>query len=74
MKLNESELSFVKETCEFYTDTRLAEELTRIRFDVGVKEKVTIDQVRKARYNMNIKKECGRGKSSIKRSKNDGED
>ena len=73
MRLSESELSFVKETCEFYTDTRLAEELTRIRFDVGVRERVTIDQVRKARYKMGITKECGRGKSSIKRDKDDGE-
>lgn len=73
MRLSESELSFVEETCEFYTDPRLAEELTRIRFDMGVRDKVTIDQVRKARYKMGITKECGRGKSSIKRDKDDGE-
>ena len=72
-RLDKAEKEFVKETCGFYKDIRIAEELTRIRFDMGVREKVTIDQVRKARYKMGITKECGRGKSSIKRDKDDGE-
>jgi len=71
MRLSEVEKKFVKETCEFYKDSRIADELTRIRYSTGVEEKVTIDQVRKCRYSEGIYKERGRGVIKIKRSKKD---
>jgi len=71
MRLSEVEKKFVKETCEFYKDSRVAEELTRIRYSTGVNEKVTIDQVRKCRYSEGIYKERGRGVVRIRRNKKD---
>ena len=54
MKLSLQEKAFVEKTCNIYKDARLADELTRIRFEMGIKDRVTIDQVRKARYKMGI--------------------
>jgi hypothetical protein len=71
MRLSDVEKKFVKETCEFYKDSRVAEELTRIRYSTGVNEKVTIDQVRKYRYSEGIYKERGRGVVRIRRKKKD---
>jgi len=71
MRLSDVEKKFVKETCEFYKDSRVAEELTRIRYSTGVNEKVTIDQVRKCRYSEGIYKERGRGVVRIRRNKKD---
>ena len=48
-----------------YNDERIADELTRIRYDLGIKDRVSVRQVRRARYNMNIKKRQGRGKCQI---------
>ena len=62
MKLSLQEQAFVEKTCNIYKDARLADELTRIRFEMGIKDRVTIDQVRKARYKMGIAKKQGRGK------------
>jgi len=71
MRLSEAEKKFIKETCGFYKDSRVAEELTRIRYSTGENEKVTIDQVRKYRYSEGIYKERGRGVIKIRRSKKD---
>ena len=71
MRLSDVEKKFVKETCEFYKDSRVAEELTRIRYSTGVNEKVTIDQVRKYRYSEGIYKERGRGVVRIRGKKKD---
>ena len=60
-RLDKSEKEFVKDTCGFYKDMRIAEELTRIRRGLNIKETVTIDQVRKARYRMGLSKQSGRG-------------
>tara|TARA_B100000745_G_scaffold271233_1_gene198495 strand:- start:116 stop:322 length:207 start_codon:yes stop_codon:yes gene_type:complete len=54
--LNGVEVKFVKETAGFYTDSRIVEEINRIRKDVGNDDAVTIDMVRKARYKLGIKK------------------
>ena len=62
MKLSPQEKTFVEKTCHFMKDARLADELTRIRFEMGIREKVTIDQVRKTRYKLGIGKKNGRGK------------
>ena len=70
-RLSNSEKEFVKETCGFYTDMRIAEELTRIRGGLDVKEGVTIDQVRKARYRMGLSKQSGRGVCKLRRKDND---
>ena len=70
-RLSNSEKEFVKETCGFYTDMRIAEELTRIRGGLDVKEVVTIDQVRKARYRMGLSKQSGRGVCKLRRKDND---
>ncbi len=69
MKLSLQEKAFVEKTCNIYKDARLADELTRIRFEMGIKERVTIDQVRKARYKMGIAKKQGRGKCQTIRDK-----
>ena len=69
MKLSLQEKAFVEKTCNIYKDARLADELTRIRFEMGIKERVTIDQVRKARYKMGIAKNQGRGKCQTIRDK-----
>ena len=70
MRLDDVEKRFIKETCEFYKDSRIAEELTRIRYSTGLEEKVTIDQVRKFRYSVGIYKERGRGVVKVKKDKN----
>jgi len=70
-RLSDSEKEFVRETCGFYTDIRIAEELTRIRRGLDTKEVVTIDQVRKARYRMGLSKESGRGVCKLRKKKDD---
>ena len=70
-RLSKSEKEFVKETCGFYTDMRISEELTRIRRGLDIKETVTIDQVRKARYRMGLSKQSGRGGCRLREKDND---
>ena len=67
MRLDKNERDFIKRMANIIKDADLASELTRIRFDFGIKERVTIDQVRKARYSMGIEKMRGRGKCNVKR-------
>ena len=75
MKLNDAETQYIEKTCNLYKDERIAIELTRIRYEVGVRDSVTIDQVRKARYKMGIAKKAGRGKCQVvKKEKKDGKD
>ena len=38
MKLSLQEQAFVEKTCNIYKDARLADELTRIRFEMGIKD------------------------------------
>ena len=71
-RLDKAEKEFVKETCGFYKDMRIAEELTRIRRGLDIKEAVTIDQVRKARYKMGLSKQSGRGVCRLREKDNDG--
>ena len=68
MKLNNNEKEFIKGMANIMKDADVAHELTRIRYDLGNKEIVTIDQVRKARYRMGIHKVEGRGKCHIDRN------
>ena len=70
-RLDKAEKEFVKETCGFYKDMRIAEELTRIRRGLDIKEAVTIDQVRKARYRMGLSKQSGRGVCRLREKDND---
>ena len=72
-RLDKAEKEFVKETCGFYKDMRIAEELTRIRRGLDIKEAVTIDQVRKARYRMGLSKHSGRGVWRVRKMHNDNE-
>ena len=72
-RLDKAEKEFVKETCGFYKDIRIAEELTRIRRGLDIKEAVTIDQVRKARYRMGLSKQSGRGVCKLRKKDNDNE-
>ena len=67
MKLNDSEKEFIKGVANIMKDSDVAAELTRIRRGFGTTKKVTIDQVRKARYSMGIEKMRGRGKCNVKR-------
>jgi hypothetical protein len=61
MKLSEQEKEYIKNLCGTYTDERISTELTRIRYELGIKAKVSVDQVRKGRYEMGIAKAHGRG-------------
>jgi hypothetical protein len=45
MKLTASEIKFVGETWEFYTDQRIADEITRIRRGLGILDGATKNQV-----------------------------
>ena len=65
MRLSDAEKDFVKKTCNMYNDERIADELTRIRYDLNIKDRVSVRQVRRARYNMNIKNRQGMGKCQI---------
>ena len=65
MKLSEQEKEYIKNLCETYTDERISTELTRIRYELGIKDKVSVDQVRKGRYDMGIAKAHGRGVCKI---------
>ena len=65
MKLTKSEIEYVKETCSFYTDARMATELTRIRYESDISDSVSLDMVRKARYKLGVKKKRGRGKCEL---------
>ena len=69
MKLNDREKEFIKGVANIMKDSDVAAELTRIRCGFGITKKVTIDQVRKARYSMGIEKVRGRGRCHIKRNK-----
>ena len=71
MKLDKNEKEFIKRMANVIKDADLAGELTRIRFDFGIRDKVTIDQVRKARYSMGIEKTRGRGRCTVKRKNNE---
>ena len=71
MKLNNNEKEFIKGMANIMKDADVANELTRIRYDLGNKDIVTIDQVRKARYRMGIHKVQGRGKCHIDRNRKD---
>jgi|LULG01.1.fsa_nt_gb hypothetical protein len=59
MKLTESEILFVKETCEFYTDQRIADEITRIRRSMGILDGATKNQVFRAREKLGLYKTKG---------------
>ena len=71
MKLDKNEKEFIKQMANMVKDADLASELTRIRFEFGVRDRVTIDQVRKARYSMGIEKTRGRGRCNVKRKNNE---
>ena len=70
MKLSDNEKEFIKRMANVVKDAELASELTRIRYEFGNKDRVTIDQVRKARNSMGIDKARGRGRCHIKRKNN----
>ena len=60
MKLSREERKYVKDLCNSKTDMDISIELTRIRGEVGIRDSVTIDMVRKARYSMGISKRRGK--------------
>ena len=67
MVLSEQENEYIGKMCNILKDAQIADELTRIRYTFRIKDKVTIDQVRKSRYKQGIQKKSGRGKCQIKR-------
>ena len=71
MKLNDREKEFIKGVANIMRDVDVAAALTRLRREFGVEDKVTVDQIRKARYAMGIQKAHGRGWCYIKRNKDD---
>jgi len=73
MKLTDEEKEYIKSLCETYTDERISIELTRIRYELGIKASVSIDQVRKGRYDMGIAKAHGRGVCKIIKKEPDNE-
>lgn len=67
MKLSTQEKGFVQNMANIWTDQRIADELSRIRSELSLQDRVTIDQVRKARYKSGITKLSGRGKCQVKK-------
>lgn len=59
MKLTASEVKFIEETWEFYTDQRIADEITRIRRGLGLFEGATKNQVYRARERLGLMKNKG---------------
>jgi len=59
MKLTASEVKFIEETWEFYTDQRIADEITRIRRGLGLFEGATKNQVYRARERLGLMKNRG---------------
>ena len=59
MKLTASEVKFIEETWEFYTDQRIADEITRIRRGLGLFEGATKNQVYRARERLGLIKNRG---------------
>jgi hypothetical protein len=69
VKLSKQENEYIGKMCNILKDIEIVDELTRIRYGLGIKDRVTIDQVRKSRYKQNISKKSGRGKCQIKKNK-----
>ena len=67
MKLSKQENEYIGKMSNILKDIQIVDELTRIRYGLGIKDRVTIDQVRKSRYKQGIEKKSGRGKCQIKR-------
>ena len=63
-KLSKEEREYVRETCDFYTDERIATELTRIRHEMGMGGSVGVNQIAKARKELGIKRPPGRRRGS----------
>ena len=59
MKLTASEVKFIEKTWEFYTDQRIADEITRIRRGLGLFEGATKNQVYRARERLGLMKKKG---------------
>jgi hypothetical protein len=59
MKLTASEVKFIDETWEFYTDQRIADEITRIRRDLNILDGATKNQVFRAREKLGAMKNKG---------------
>jgi len=59
MKLTASEVKFIEETWEFYTDQRIADEITRIRRGLGLFEGATKNRVYRARERLGLMKNRG---------------
>ena len=71
MRLSKLEKEYIKKMANVLKDTEIADELTRIRMDFGIKEKVNKRQVTGVRTRMGIKKSPGRGVNRVKRDKKD---
>jgi len=67
VKLSKQENEYIGKMSNILKDIQIVDELTRIRYGLGIKDRVTIDQVRKSRYKQGIEKKSGRGKCQIKR-------
>ena len=70
MKLSEQEHKYVSKMAHLFMDSRIADELTRIRIDSGIKDKVTAKQVLCSRHSQNIKKKRGQSCQIDKKKEN----
>ena len=70
MKLSEQEHKYVSKMANILTDPQIADELTRIRIDLGMKDKVTAKQVLCSRHSQNIKKKRGQSCQIDKKKEN----
>jgi len=70
MKLSEQEHKYVRKMAHLFMDSRIADELTRIRVDLGIKDKVTAKQVLCSRHSQNIKKKRGQSCQVEKKKEN----
>jgi len=71
MHLSPEELEFIRRMANIWSDQRIADELSRIRQDLGVKDSITMRRVGRNRRNLNIKKSQGRNAYVIKKEHKD---
>ena len=72
MNLTDKEIKFIKETAHMLSDKEMANQLTRIRYELGVNDKVSSERIRQARYRLGLIKHNGTG--YLRRNKDEKEE
>ena len=67
--LSKQEKDFIRKSAHMSSDSQIANELTRIRYELGIDDTVSTKRVRVARSKMGLKKHNGTG--FLKRDKDE---